>query len=180
MNFPVKHYILTPRLILRSWKEEDLPIFAQLNKDNEVMKYFLKKLSYEETVEYYNRIQQEFNTCGYGLYAVEKKKDHRFIGYVGFHRVPFEINSAPAIEIGWRLWKESWNKGYATEAALGCLEYARKKLNLKELYSFTSLPNKQSERIMQKIGMTKIKEFNHPLVSQDHYLCKHVLYKIEL
>ena len=60
------------------------------------------------------------------------------------------------------------------------LEYAKKTLGLKELYSFTSLPNKRSERVMQKIGMVKSKEFDHPLVSLDHPLCRHVLYKISL
>ena len=56
-----------------------------------------------------------------------------------------------------------------TSPSLASLEYAKTVLKLKELYSFTSLPNKRSERVMQKIGMTKIKEFNHPLVSTDHH-----------
>lgn len=175
-----KHYFETSRLVLRSWKEEDIPAFVRINKDEQVMEYFLNKLTYEETLEFYNRIQKELDACGYGLYAVEKKNDHTFIGYVGFHEVTFEVDFAPATEIGWRLSAENWNKGYATEAASACLEYAQKHLKLKEVYSFTSLPNKRSQRVMQKIGMSKIKEFNHPLVPTGHYLCRHVLYKIEL
>lgn len=99
-------YMETPRLILRDWKEEDIPVFTGLNSNDQVMEFFLKKLSYQE--------------------------------------------------------------------------YAKKTLGLKELYSFTSLPNKRSERVMQKIGMVKSKEFDHPLVSPDHPLCRHVLYKISL
>ena len=95
------------------------------------------------------------------------------------HGVTFDVDFAPAIEIGWRLIPEVWNKGYATEAALACLEYAKTVLKLKELYSFTSLPNKRSERVMQKIGMVKTKEFDHPLVESGHPLLRHVLYKIE-
>ena len=84
-------YMETPRLILRDWKEEDIPVFAGLNNNDQVMEFFLKKLSYQET-----------------------------------------------------------------------------------------LPNKRSERVMQKTGMVKSKEFDHPLVSPDHPLCRHVLYKISL
>jgi len=172
-------YMETPRLILRDWKEEDIPVFAGLNSNDQVMEFFLKKLSYQETLDFYHRIQQEFAAKGYGLYAVEKKEDHSFIGYVGLHTVTFDIDFAPAIEIGWRLIPEVWNKGYATEAALACLEHAKTVLKLKELYSFTSLPNKRSERVMQKIGMVKTKEFDHPLVEANHPLLRHVLYKVE-
>lgn len=175
----MKQYLETSRLILRDWKQEDISEFARLNSDNRVMEYFLKKLSCEETIAFYNRIQEEFMSCGFGLYAVECKEDHSFVGYVGLHHFVFDVDFSPAIEIGWRLLPEVWGKGFATEAASACLEYARKQLKLKEVYSFTSLPNKRSERVMQKIGMIRIKEFNHPLVDPNHLLCKHVLYKME-
>lgn len=175
----VKTYIETPRLVLRDWKEEDIPEFARLNSDDRVMEYFLKKLSYEETGDFFLRIQNEFATCGYGLYAVEKKEDGAFIGYVGLHGVTFEVDFAPAVEIGWRLFPESWNMGYATEAACACLDYARGVLGMKEVCSFTSLPNIPSQRVMQKIGMERVKEFDHPLVDRDHPLCRHVLYRIK-
>ena len=112
--------------------------------------------------------------------AIATVAAHAFIGYVGLHDITFDVDFAPAVEIGWRLIPEVWNQGYATEAASACLEYAKKTLGLKELYSFTSLPNKRSERVMQKTGMVKSKEFDHPLVSPDHPLCRHVLYKISL
>lgn len=176
----IKIYIETPRLILRDWKEDDIPVFARLNSDEKAMEYFLNKLSYRETLDFYSRIKREFETCGYGLYAVERREDGSFMGYVGLHGITFDIDIAPAVEIGWRLLPDFWNRGYATEAALACLDYAKEQLKLKELYSFTSLPNKRSERVMQKIGMKWVKEFNHPLVALGHPLCRHVLYKIEL
>ena len=80
-------YMETPRLILRDWKEEDIPVFAGLNSNDQVMKFFLKQLSYQETFDFYNRIRKEFASRGYGLYAVEKKENHAFIGYVGLHYV---------------------------------------------------------------------------------------------
>ena len=173
----MKRYIETPRLILRGWREEDVAPFARINSDEQVMEYFLKKLDEEETRVFYRRIADEFADCGWGLYAVEDKADRSFIGYVGFHRIGFEVDFAPGIEIGWRLRKESWGKGLATEAAAACLEYGRDVLGLKEVYSFTSLLNKRSERVMQKIGMSFAGEFGHPLVDPAHVLYKHVLYK---
>ena len=95
-------YMETPRLILRDWKEEDIPVFAGLNSNDQVMKFFLKQLSYQETFDFYNRIRKEFASRGYGLYAVEKKENHAFIGYVGLHDITFDVDFAPAVEIGWR------------------------------------------------------------------------------
>lgn len=173
----MKQYIETPRLILRDWKEEDVELFARINSDEQVMEYFLKRLDEKETLAFYRHIVDEFADCGFGLYAVEDKVDGTFIGYVGFHHFNFDADFAPGLEIGWRLRKESWGKGLATEAALACLEYGRDILGLQEVYSFTSLPNKRSERVMQKIGMSFVREFGHPLVDPAHALYKHVLYK---
>ena len=111
MKTSSKQYIETSRLILRDWKEEDIPVFARLNSDDKAMEFFLNKLSYQETLDFYNRIQKEFSTSGYGLYAVEKKEDHAFIGYVGLHNITFDVDFAPAVEIGWRLIPEVWNQG---------------------------------------------------------------------
>lgn len=172
-------YFETPNLIFRGWKNSDLQSFIDLNANSVVMEYFLKNLTENESIEFYNRIQAEFDEYGYGLYAVELKETGEFIGYTGFHHVTFGSDFTPCIEIGWRLTNSIWNKGYATEGAKSCLDYGFETLHLEKIYSFTSLPNKRSERVMQKIGMQKVKEFDHPLVPIDHPLCRHVLYKIE-
>lgn len=171
-------YIETPRLLLRDWKATDILPFARINSDDRVMEFFLNKLTEAETIAFYHRIRQEFEEYGYGLYAVESKESHAFLGYVGFHHFTFSADFAPGVEIGWRLCKEAWGKGYATEAASACLHYAKNNLKLKEVYSFTSVPNKRSARVMQKIGMSFEKEFDHPLVESGHWLLRHVLYKV--
>ena len=170
-------YIETSRLILRDWKEEDIPLFALMNADPHVMEYFLQPLTPEESLNFYHRIQKEFQTCGFGLYAVERKEAHAFMGYTGLHQITFDVDFAPGIEIGWRLAHEYWGHGYAPEAALACLEYARKYLDIQTIFSFTSLPNLRSERVMQKIGMEFEKNFMHPSVTDGHPLKEHVLYK---
>ena len=169
--------IETNRLILRQWRDEDILPFSEINRDAEVMEYLPKCLSLEETEQFYNRIVAEHNSYGYGLYAVEIKNSGSFIGYVGFHHFDFKAEFSPGIEIGWRLAKEYWNKGYATEAAEACLDYACKYNFFKEVYSFTSVGNHRSERVMQKIGMGKVGEFDHPKLSLDSPLLRHVLYQ---
>ena len=59
-------YMETPRLILRDWKEEDIPVFAGLNSNDQVMEFFLKKLSYQETLDFYHRIHWLQILVGYG------------------------------------------------------------------------------------------------------------------
>ena len=170
-------YAETERLIIRSWKADDLPEFAAMNKDRLVMKYFPATLTDDETVAFYNRIQKEFEQNGWGLYAIELKGSGRFIGYVGLHEIGFEADFTPGIEIGWRLAADYHNQGYATEAAKEVIRIAAS-YGVKKLYSFTAEINKPSERVMQKIGMEKVGAFNHPKLSADSPLCRHVLYCI--
>lgn len=179
MNSQTTTYAETARLILRSWKSEDLSLFTEMNRDTRVMKYFPKLLTEEETEAFYNRIQEELNIKGWGLYAVELKSTGRFIGYVGLHEIGFEADFTPGIEIGWRLDADYHNQGYATEAATEVLRLAKIK-GASRLFSFTAEINKPSERVMQKIGMEKVGEFNHPRLMADSPLCRHVLYRIDL
>lgn len=178
MKTDAKIYARTERLILRSWKPEDLAPFAAINKDEQVMKYFPSPLTDEETEAFYLRIQKEFESKGWGLYAVELRKSGEFIGYVGLHEIGFEADFTPGVEIGWRLGAACHNRGYATEAAKEVLTLA-KTHGIARLYSFTAEINRLSERVMQKIGMEKIGGFDHPRLSTDSPLCRHVLYSIK-
>lgn len=172
-------YAETERLILRSWEPADLPLFVAMNKDARVMKYFPSLLTEKDTEAFYNRIQDEFNRKGWGLYAVELKSSGLFIGYVGLHEIGFESDFTPGVEIGWRLAAEYHNQGYATEAAEEVTRLA-KAHSIERLYSFTAKMNKPSERVMQKVGMEKVGEFDHPKLKGDSPLCRHVLYRIDL
>ncbi len=179
MTDKTKIYAETQRLILRSWQPDDLPLFIAMNKDLRVMKYFPSLLSDADSEAFYSRIQEEFDRKGWGLYAVELKSNGRFIGYVGLHEIGFEADFTPGIEIGWRLSADCHNRGFATEAARAVLQLAASQ-GITRLYSFTAEINKPSERVMQKIGMKKVGEFNHPSLTPDSPLCRHVLYRIDL
>ncbi len=172
-------YIETERLVLRDWKPEDLPLFITMNKDDRVMRYFPAILTEKETESFYFRIQSAFAKKGWGLYTVELKSTGRFIGYVGLHEIGFDADFTPGVEIGWRLDADYHNQGFATEAAIAVMELARSK-GIKRLYSFTAKKNVPSERVMQKIGMTKVGEFEHPNLPENSPLRTHVLYQIDL
>jgi ribosomal-protein-alanine N-acetyltransferase len=151
-----------------------------MNKDPKVMEYFTKMLTDEETDQFYKRIQEEFKTYGYGLYAVETRQNNEFIGFIGFLWANFSSEFTPCIEIGWRLKQAAWGKGYATEGANACLNYGLQTLGLNQIYSFSSKMNIPSENIMKKVGMVKIAEFDHPNIKEGNPLREHVLYSINL
>lgn len=172
-------YFETERLRFRDWTREDLPPFRKMNKDPQVMRYFPSTLEDAETDAFFERIQKEFSSSGYGLYAVELKETGEFIGFIGFHEASFPAAFTPCIEIGWRLKASAFGKGYATEGARACIAYGFQELKFPEIYSFTAKINLPSERVMQKIGMIKVGEFDHPNVQDGSILKEHVLYQMK-
>ncbi len=171
--------IETQRLLLRRWRESDLEDFAAMNADPQVMRFFPEPYDRARTKELYDRIQEEFAQYGYSLYAAEEKDSGSFMGLIGFHWARFEANFCPCLEIGWRLARGFWNKGYATEGARACLEYGFSQLGFEVVNSFTAEINKPSQRVMQKIGMRYLQDFSHPDVPEGHPLKPHVRYVIE-
>ncbi|MBB6734592.1 GNAT family N-acetyltransferase [Cohnella zeiphila] len=171
-------HLETPRLRLRDWEEADAEPFRRMNADEEVMKYFPKRLTGDETEAFLRSILSEFRECGYGLYAAEAKESGEFIGFIGFHRAAFEADFTPCTEIGWRLKKEAWGKGYATEGAQACLRHGFGLLGFRDVYSFTAELNRPSWNVMNKVGMRFLRFFEHPRVEADSPLRRHVLYHI--
>lgn len=168
----------TDRLIFRTWRPEDRASFARMNADPAVMEYLPKVLSPEESDAFVDRIEKGLRERNYGLWAVELKDDCRFMGFIGFNYTDFPSDFTPCIEIGWRLAKEFWGKGYATEGARSCLDFGFSTLGFTEVYSFTSKSNARSESVMMKIGMRKVRDFKHPKLEESNPLCDHVLYRI--
>lgn len=169
----------TSRLILLQWTDHDLAPFAQLNPDPEVMQYFPAPLSGAESNAFANTIRSLIEQRGWGLWAVEVPGQAAFIGFVGLHIPANDLPCSPCVEIGWRLAKAHWGRGYASEAAEAALAYAFGELGLDEVVSFTAVINKPSEAVMRKIGMANAQQnFTHPRVEVDSPLREHVLYKI--
>ena len=175
--------IETKRLYLRQWQASDLARFAEMNADPEVMAYFPKLLTPALSNTIANKCQKLIEEHGWGFWAVARKdgadKSDDFIGMVGLNNVHANMPFAPAVEIAWRLHRDYWGLGYATEAALAALRYAFEVLELSEVVAFTAVINKRSQKLMQRLGMTDTQDnFYHPMLDAEHRLAEHVLYKI--
>ncbi|GAB5525626.1 MAG: GNAT family N-acetyltransferase [Roseivirga sp.] len=168
----------SPRLGFRTWQENDLPPFTELNADEEVMEFFPSTLSLQQTKEAIGRYQRHFKTHGFGWYAVDLLATDTFIGFIGFSKTEMDVSFSPCIEIGWRLAKPYWGKGLATEGAQICLNYGWHTLGFTEVYSFTASINQRSARVMKKLGMVYQGTFLHPKVEKGHSLEEHRLYKV--
>jgi ribosomal-protein-alanine N-acetyltransferase len=173
-----QYFFTSERLGFRNFMDSDLIPFHKMNSDPEVMKYFPSVLVKEQTRSLMDRINNHITEHGFGFFAVDLLSENIFIGFIGLKRTNFIADFTPCVEIGWRLDKNYWNQGLASEGATRCLEFAFSDLNLYEIYSFTPLLNKASERVMQKIGLKKTGEFNHPLIEDKHPLKAHYLYRI--
>ena len=173
--------LTTKRLLLRQWKESDLPLFAKMNADSRIMEWFPSTLSKEESDSLAERIQKELREKEYGLWTIEVVGAAPFIGFVGLHYQDFPAAFTPCIEIGWRLAYEHWGQGYAFEAASKVIEYAFETLKFSELVSFTTVENQRSRKLMEKLSMTRRLEddFEHPKLAKGHPLRPHVLYRLK-
>lgn len=174
----------TERLILRPWRDADVEPFAALNADPVVMEHFPAPQTRAETEAVMMRIREEMAEHGFSWFAVEVPGVARFIGFIGLwaptFEAPFTSIQDPIVEVGWRLAKEHWGKGYATEGARACLRFGFENLGLKEIVSFTTTTNTPSQKVMQRLGMTHdpAGDFDHPALPKGHRLERHVLYRI--
>jgi ribosomal-protein-alanine N-acetyltransferase len=172
-------FLETDRLILRAWKQSDHEAFIWMNENPRVRKFYPGLLSRAETLEKIAVMQTNIETQGYGLFAAEIKDTGDFIGYIGLAHPEFESDFTPCTEIGWRLDDRFWRRGYATEGAKACIGLGFEKFAFGEIYSFTSLYNIPSEKVMLKVGMEKVGTFKHPALPADNWLSDHLLYKIK-
>ena len=168
----------TKRLILRQWEESDKRPFFEMNSDPDVMKYFPSPLSRKESDKFFEKLLLLIEKQGFGLYPTVLKETGHFIGFIGLNEATFKASFTPCIEIGWRLHKDYWKKGFATEGAIEVLKFGFQKLGKKEILSFTSKLNTPSIKVMERLGMQKFDEFEHPNIEEGHPLRSHVLYKI--
>jgi RimJ/RimL family protein N-acetyltransferase len=175
----LKPMLETARLQLRQWQPQDYAPFAAMGADPDVMAYFPKLLTTEESEAIAERISQKITVQGWGFWAVEIKASGDFAGFVGLNEPQYAMPCSPCVEVGWRLAKAYWGQGYATEAGRAALEFAFNPLNLSEVVSFTSVLNLRSQAVMRRLGMQDVQQnFEHPLVPEGDRLREHVLYKI--
>ncbi len=170
----------TSRLVLRRWRPADLEPFAAMNADPEVMRHFPRPLERAESDALVGRIEAAFEELGYGLWAVERREDGRFLGFTGLAVPRFEAAFTPCVEVGWRFAGEAWGHGYATEAARAALRFGFEEAGLREIVSFTSAGHERSRRVMERLGMHRdaSDDFDYPGFPEGHPMRRHVLYRL--
>jgi RimJ/RimL family protein N-acetyltransferase len=143
--------IETARLVLRTWRPADRPAFAEINSDPEVTEHVGgRPLTRAESDAIVVRAERSWEERGYGWYALESQETGDLLGFCGLqhHRaIPADV------EVGWRLARHAWGRGFATEAALVCRDLAFDVLDLDRLISVTIEANTRSLRVMEKLGM---------------------------
>lgn len=170
----------TERLLLRHWLPQDRDPFAVMNADREVMRHFPAPLTREQCDAFLDRIAGELDSRGWGLWAVEERASGTFLGFVGLAAPRFEAHFTPTVEVGWRLRRSAWGKGYATEAGREALRVGFDDLGLAEIVSLTATSNTRSMAVMRRLGMTRdpADDFPHPSLPEGHPLRPHVLFRL--
>jgi RimJ/RimL family protein N-acetyltransferase len=144
------------------------------------MEFFRAPLSRAQSDELLVEIEAGFERRGFGLWALETRERGELIGFTGLSVPAFEAHFTPATEIGWRLARDAWGNGYATEAGRAAIEFAFGPAALEELVSFTSAGNARSRAVMERLGMSRdpAEDFDHPSIPAGDPLRRHVLYRL--
>jgi RimJ/RimL family protein N-acetyltransferase len=158
---PILH---TPRLVLRRWRDDDVEPMAAINADPEVMRWIgagaVRDL--EQTRSGIVAIEREWETSGYGLFAIEERASGDLMGFTGMAVPYFLPDVMPAVEIAWRLGRQHWGKGIATEASAAALRFGLVERGLSRIIAIVQVGNGASERIMVKLGMNAERHTTDP------------------
>ncbi|MEM1435747.1 MAG: GNAT family N-acetyltransferase [Pseudomonadota bacterium] len=156
--------ITTERLLLRRWESDDIEPYAVLCRDPEVMRWIGDGASRSraDCVTAIAGFEACWDANGFGLFAVETLDTGTFIGFAGLAIPEFLPEVMPAVEIGWRLARSSWGRGYATEAARAALAFGFEQCRLDRIISIHQVGNDASGRIMRKLGMRPSLETTDP------------------
>jgi len=150
--------IETERLYLREMVQSDYFSLCKILQDKDVMYAYEGAFSDDETQEWLDKQIQRYKSHGFGLWAVILKENSEMIGQCGLTMQDYDGNQV--LEVGYLFQKAFWHKGYATEAANACKEYAFDKLNTDEVYSIIRDTNIPSQNVAKRNGMGVRGAFN--------------------
>ena len=158
----------TERLLLRLPEVHDLEGYAAVFGDPEVVEFLgMAPQTLEENLAGIQRMRHHWDRHGIGLFSVVRKSDERLLGRVGFllwdperwvSAMREDLDGELETEIGWTVGSEHWGRGYATEAAIACRDWALGELGLTRLVSVIAPGNTGSIRVAAKIGETLERE----------------------
>ena len=170
----------SPRLILRHWEDRDRAPYAELATDPVVMEFLSSSARPETPDQWIDRQRARFANDGFAYWAVEARDTGQFVGAVGLSRPNYDAHFTPAVGVGWRLRRQYWGLGYASEAAAAALRYGFEELRLEEIVAVTVPANIRSQQVMRRLGMTysAADDFDHPRLPKGDPLRRHVLFRL--
>lgn len=172
--------LLTKRLALRTWRNDDLASVIALDTDADVMRFLGGVTSREASEAMLARLIAHWDARGFGAWVVESRETAAFVGFAGIVVPRWESKFTPCVEILWRFRSSEWGRGLATEAARAALDDGFTRHDFREVLAFTVLANKRSWSVMERLGMTRslADDFDHPLVAEDDPGRRHITYRI--
>ncbi len=144
----------TERLRLRNWLESDRDAFATMNAHPEVMHDYGGPISRIDSDAKFDRYAEAFDQHGFGRWLVETASGE-YLGYCGVMSGYPGHPLGKHHEIGWRLVRQAWGHGYATEAARAALKDAFQRIMLTEVLSYRAAENSRSQSVMNKLGLER-------------------------
>lgn len=154
----------TERLLLRRWSREHARGLAAVNADREVMEFLNsgKPLTRVESAFVSDRVLEHWRTYGFGLWAVEERDCGRMVGFAGLCHPLWFPAYARAVEVGWRLRRDAWGLGYATEAGREALRVGLEERGFAEILAFVHTENHRSAAVAERLGMQLRDRVAHP------------------
>ena len=148
--------IETERLLLRGWREEDIEPYARMCADPEVMRFIGdgSTLTPEQSEEQIGFFVRRWEERGFGLWAAEERATGVLAGFVGLNHQEDWAEGPHKTEVGWRLGRQFWGRGLATEGARASVGYGLRKIGLERIISIIQPENAASRRVAEKAGLT--------------------------
>jgi RimJ/RimL family protein N-acetyltransferase len=147
--------IETARLVLSAWTEAERAPFLEMTTDPEVMVDYSEPFTPSVAEERFERHLASLGRDGFGKWALRRREDNAFIGYCGVSPIWPSLAPAPGLEIGWRMVRNAWGHGYATEAARAALTDVFERTAAPEVLSYTGPTNARSLAVMVRLGLER-------------------------
>ncbi len=144
----------TPRTRIRCWEQADRDAFAAMHADPDVMHDYGGPISRADSDAKFDRYTAAYRQHGLCRWAVESR-DGGFLGYVGIMPSRADHPIGSHYDIGWRLVRHAWGRGYATEAARAALHDAFHRAGLAEVVAYTAPDNLRSQAVMTRLQMQR-------------------------
>ncbi|TPG08476.1 GNAT family N-acetyltransferase [Sphingomonas oligophenolica] len=173
--------IETERLILRPWRDEDVPHHHAMCTDPGFMAYLGPPLTLDGAAAAAARQNAHRAATGSCFWAIEHRASECFVGYCGIKPGPDDTPIAGLPEIGWGIAPDRQRHGFAAEAARACLADGWARFDWPTIYAITVLGNVASWGLMERIGMRRAADmaFDHPALAQGDPLRPHITYAID-